>query len=156
MEQFSYFSNQLILICHQKSGCHHHWSIYLLQYLDFHFSVYELLKDVIQLIIAFKITKFGFLYTFPSCIDSWLCLPFCLEIFFFIFTFLTLLSELSFFFDGTINHIIPAPCFISSWLTTPWPTTSSITCIKQVSFDFVPSRLEGNVPEFRIGTVNIL
>ena len=41
--------------------------------------------------------------------------------------------ESSFFFDGTVNHIL------SSWLTTPCPTTSIITCIKQASFDFVPS-----------------
>ena len=51
---------------------------------------------MISLITTFKITQFGFLCTFPSCVDSWLCLPFCFFGFFFSSTFLSFFSESSF------------------------------------------------------------
>ena len=122
----------------------------------FNFHPMSFSKDLILLIIVFQITNFGFLCTF-SYLHRQLTLPSILfgDIFF-IFTFLSLFSESSFFLHNTVIHNIPPLCFLSSRLTTLCPATSSITCMKQASFDFVPSRLEDNIPKFGITAVNSL
>ena len=80
------------------------------QYLGFYFSsqvffkILEIIRDLIPLIIVFKMAKFGFLCTFSCGVDSQLCIPF-------IFAFLRLFPKSSVFLEGIAKYIIPLPRF---------------------------------------------